>query len=559
MRMTTRVAALPALACALLVTAGFTPADPARAPSTWSPSLLGGEAAGVRLTGGEVRLDLAAARLMPADADGAPVPTGLLTLDEHALAAPTDRVAAAVAGDLPTGSTAAVDVRGQRPDGGWTEWVPAAGGVAALPDRVSEVQTRLVLTGGPGAEPAVRDVTLTALPAAARAEFSAATMPLGYRVFATREGLVGGTTANGHVIADRDHFVALPSRRALAPRGTGDYSVRVCASTGRCAFAPVWDVGPWNTRDDYWNPPAQRQEWKDLPQGVPQAQAARGDGYNGGLDQYGRRVANPAGIDLGDGLFWDALGLRDNSWVTVDYLWTGTTPLAAVVADRPVDVVSSPAAGAAVVGTAAARASLPVECALTQGDRTWLRVGLDQYVAAEAVPSAQAAPCDVPAPPPVASGPEGGGGAAEPVEPDPSETPDPSTTPDPSATPDPSESPDPSATPDPSESPDPSATPDPSASPDPSESPAPPAGPDGTVPGCTPGAPAAPGDPVIPPDAVPALAPPVADGTGGAVPALPPSGPVVMGPGGVTAGPVSVGPGGVGVGPVAVPAPVPPS
>jgi hypothetical protein len=146
--------------------------------------------------------------------------------------------------------------------------------------------------------------------------------PLTYRVFATREGLVGGTTANGHVIVPRDHFVALPSRRALSPRGTGTYSVKVCADNGRCETAPVWDVGPWNTRDDYWNPPAIRENWKDLPQGTPEAQAAYQNGYNGGKDQYGRRVTNPAGIDLADGTFWDGLGLTGNTWVTVTYLWT---------------------------------------------------------------------------------------------------------------------------------------------------------------------------------------------------------------------------------------------
>jgi hypothetical protein len=148
--------------------------------------------------------------------------------------------------------------------------------------------------------------------------------PLKYRVFATREGLVGRTTANGHKIKSSDRFVALPSRRALSPRGTNDYSVKVCASNGRCAVAPVWDVGPWNTRDDYWNPSSRRQEWRDLPQGMPEAQAAKERGYNGGSDQFKRKVANPAGIDLSDGLFWGALGLKDNGWVTVEYLWTGS-------------------------------------------------------------------------------------------------------------------------------------------------------------------------------------------------------------------------------------------
>ena len=48
---------------------------------------------------------------------------------------------------------------------------------------------------------------------------------------------------------------------------------------------------------------------------APQAQAAHLSGHNGGRDQYNREVANPTGIDLGDGMFWDALGLADNGWV----------------------------------------------------------------------------------------------------------------------------------------------------------------------------------------------------------------------------------------------------
>jgi len=146
--------------------------------------------------------------------------------------------------------------------------------------------------------------------------------PKTYRVFATREGLVGGKTSNGHVITPRDHFVALPSRRALSPRGTSTNSVRVCADNGRCETAPVWDVGPWNRHDDYWNPPAIRENFKDLPQGMPEAQAAYEKNYNRGKNQHGDTVTNPAGIDLADGTFWDGLGLTNNAWVNVDYLWT---------------------------------------------------------------------------------------------------------------------------------------------------------------------------------------------------------------------------------------------
>ncbi len=202
-------------------------------------------------------------------------------------------------------------------------------------------------------------------------------------MFATRIGLVGRTTANGHKIKSSDRFVALPSRRALSANGGNDYSVKVCASNGRCAIAPVWDVGPWNTRDDYWNPSSQRQEWRDLPQGMPEAQAAKEKGYNGGRDQFNRKVANPAGIDLSDGLFWDALGLKDNSWVTVDYLWTGKTRVSTVKAEG--QIREEPSAGATVVGVAAQRSSVPIECVTGSGADRWVRIGPDQYLPAKAV------------------------------------------------------------------------------------------------------------------------------------------------------------------------------
>jgi hypothetical protein len=210
-----------------------------------------------------------------------------------------------------------------------------------------------------------------------------------YRVFATREGLVGARTANGHVIHERDHFVALPSRRGLAPRDSGDYTVKICAGNGRCEWAPVWDVGPWNTTDDYWNPSGVRQSWPDLPQGRPQAQAAHDDGYHDGLDQFGREVRNPAGIDLADGTFWDGLGLRDNSWVTVTYLWTDSAP-PAIVRIPILPVYSGPGERYPTVGLVAQRARLRVECTAagqfvtgSQGrTNRWLRIGPKQFISA---------------------------------------------------------------------------------------------------------------------------------------------------------------------------------
>jgi hypothetical protein len=144
--------------------------------------------------------------------------------------------------------------------------------------------------------------------------------PYSKAIFATREGLVGGTTANGHVIVPNDHFAALPSRRALSTNFGNERQVRV-SYRGRTVVVPVWDIGPWNIHDDYWNPSIIRESFKDLPRGKPEAQAAFLEGYNGGLDERGRVVRTPAGIDLADGTFLIDLGLTNNDYVEVEYLW----------------------------------------------------------------------------------------------------------------------------------------------------------------------------------------------------------------------------------------------
>src|SRR5215213_1744007 len=99
-----------------------------------------------------------------------------------------------------------------------------------------------------------------------------------FTVFATREGLVGHRTANGHRIQPRDRFVALPSWTVLASDGGQEFQVRV-SYRGRSAVLPVWDVGPWNTRDEYWSP---SRRYGDLPIGKPMAHAAYESSYNGG-------------------------------------------------------------------------------------------------------------------------------------------------------------------------------------------------------------------------------------------------------------------------------------
>ncbi|MBE1874513.1 hypothetical protein IHE71_02185 [Myceligenerans sp. TRM 65318] len=227
---------------------------------------------------------------------------------------------------------------------------------------VTAVAVVAAMTAAPAAAaPADAGHTATARVAARTDDSGAPT----YRVYATREGLVGHTTANGHRIRKNDHFVALPSRLALSEKGEGARSVRVCApSTSRCEYAPVWDVGPWNIKDNYWNSARHRERFADLPRGVPQAHAAYYDGHNGGKDGFGRQVRNPAGIDLADGTFYDGLGLTGNAWVDVTFLWLGDGPTGTIRTGthRPLNVRSGPGTSYARSGLAAAGTRVTIRC-----------------------------------------------------------------------------------------------------------------------------------------------------------------------------------------------------
>jgi len=85
----------------------------------------------------------------------------------------------------------------------------------------------------------------------------------------------------------------------------------------------VDEVGPWNTDDNYWdakNGNNPRRRFTDLALGTPESYAAYTNGYNGGKDQSGRTVLNPAGIDLTPNVAADlGLSLYQNAWVDVRY------------------------------------------------------------------------------------------------------------------------------------------------------------------------------------------------------------------------------------------------
>lgn len=80
----------------------------------------------------------------------------------------------------------------------------------------------------------------------------------------------------------------------------------------------VDEVGPWNENDNYWD--NDRRIFTDLDLGVPEAQAAFYDDYNGGENEFGDIVLNPAGIDLSTEAAEDlGYGTYESGWVAVRY------------------------------------------------------------------------------------------------------------------------------------------------------------------------------------------------------------------------------------------------
>ncbi len=145
-----------------------------------------------------------------------------------------------------------------------------------------------------------------ALQADGEATYEAAAVGVRCKVFATQ--YIGYTS----------YEVALPHQKL---KFDGGYKVRLRRGD-LLARAPVKEVGPWNTRDNYWASLRYRDMWDDLPRCMPEAQAAYFDNYNGGKDQFGRTVLNPAGVDLTPSVA-RKLGLAkyQNAWIYVRFPW----------------------------------------------------------------------------------------------------------------------------------------------------------------------------------------------------------------------------------------------
>ncbi|NJO04667.1 MAG: hypothetical protein HC876_03560 [Chloroflexaceae bacterium] len=312
------------------------------APAAAAPATRGAQAEGVTVSAdGSISLAAASGPALRLLADEAGQRYGFYIAAPQALSAPTTGVQIQYRAETPAGTRVALDVRGSLDSATWTEWqIDVAPSTAvALPHPAQYVQYRARLFGTTATSPVIADMSLEPLagptfdaPPPTDAPAADAAIAPTFRIRGTRLGLVGWRTANGHVIQPRDHFVSLPSWSSLSSKGGHEYEVRITFH-GRSVVAPVWDVGPWNTRDDYWD--VNRDQYPELAQGWPQDHAAYYEKHNGGYAEKGY-VRFPTAIDIADGVWWDHLGLiGDQATLDVTFLWLGRDPLALPAAEAP--------------------------------------------------------------------------------------------------------------------------------------------------------------------------------------------------------------------------------
>lgn len=360
--------ALALLICTLLITATTTYAAGSGSPQ-WrasTASLL--EHNGVlSLADGSFALAADAAPLSPLL--GAFSRSGSLIAETTPPSLAASRFRLAYDADLPPGTMLRVDLRASLDGSRWLPWIVdvPAGAVAGFSAPAQRLQYRLTLMGSALRSPLVRSVTLEPTSAPATHQAAAAdpyAVAPTFRIRATRQGMIGGRTANGFVIPPHARFVSLPCWCALSSREGSEYQVRI-SYRGRSTVVPVYDVGPYSARDDYWN--IDRQGYPDLERGWPMDHAAYYEGYNGRQADKGY-VRFPTAMDVGDGAWIDDLGIvGDQAEVEVTMLWMGADPLAGPpardpsLAEQVVDELggsfwrSTPVIGASAMGCGFAR------------------------------------------------------------------------------------------------------------------------------------------------------------------------------------------------------------
>ena len=114
--------------------------------------------------------------------------------------------------------------------------------------------------------------------------------------------------------------VALPHLKLKFGRQPRVYIRR---GSGSSTVKPrVKETGPWNIRDNYWARWKNRTRFKRAGRCNPEAQEAYYHNFHRGKDQFGRKVLNPAGIDITPAVAHGMnLKTYQNAWVYVRFPW----------------------------------------------------------------------------------------------------------------------------------------------------------------------------------------------------------------------------------------------
>jgi hypothetical protein len=140
-----------------------------------------------------------------------------------------------------------------------------------------------------------------------------------YMVSSHRKGIRCRVFATQYT-GNSEREVALPHRNLKFGRQP---RVRIWRVSGGPSVGPkVKEIGPWNTYDNYWMREKDRTMFKRVPRCKPEAQVAYYQNFNKGKDEFGRKVLNPAGIDITPDVA-RSMGLEkhQNAWVWVRFPW----------------------------------------------------------------------------------------------------------------------------------------------------------------------------------------------------------------------------------------------
>jgi hypothetical protein len=140
-----------------------------------------------------------------------------------------------------------------------------------------------------------------------------------YMVSSHRKGIRCRVFATQYT-GNSEREVALPHRNLKFGRQP---RVRIWRVSGGPSVGPkVKEIGPWNTYDNYWMREKDRTMFRRVPRCKPEAQVAYYQNFNKGKDEFGRKVLNPAGIDITPDVA-RSMGLEkhQNAWVWVRFPW----------------------------------------------------------------------------------------------------------------------------------------------------------------------------------------------------------------------------------------------